>query len=62
MRRQRGSVILIGFMGSGKSTAGIGLSYKLQCTLTDTDKMIERQEGRSIFARNIGVCSASWER
>lgn len=48
MRGQRGSVILIGFMGSGKSTAGIGLSYKLQCTLTDTDKMIERQEGRSI--------------
>lgn len=47
-------IILIGFMGSGKSTVGIGLSYKLQCALTDTDKLIERQEGRSIsdiFAR-----------
>lgn len=42
------NIVLIGFMGSGKSTVGIGLSYKLQRTLTDTDKMIEKQEGKSI--------------
>lgn len=48
MNGQRNNVILIGFMGSGKSTTGIGLSYKLQCTLSDTDKMIEKQEGRTI--------------
>lgn len=48
MRKRKDNVILIGFMGSGKTTAGISLSYKLQCTFTDTDKMIERQEGRSI--------------
>lgn len=45
---RRNNVILIGFMGSGKSTVGIGLSYRLQCILTDTDKMIEKKEGRSI--------------
>lgn len=45
---RKSNVILIGFMGSGKSTVGIGLSYRLQCILTDTDKMIEKKEGRSI--------------
>lgn len=42
------NIVLIGFMGSGKSTIGISLSYKLQSILTDTDKMIEKQEGKSI--------------
>lgn len=42
------NIILIGFMGSGKSTIGIGLSYRLKCVLSDTDKMIEKKEGRSI--------------
>ena len=44
----RDNIVLIGFMGSGKSTIGISLSYKLQSILTDTDKMIEKQEGKSI--------------
>lgn len=48
MRRRRDNIILIGFMGSGKSTVGIALSYKMQCVLSDTDKMIERREGKSI--------------
>lgn len=48
MDGQKKNIILIGFMGSGKTTTGISLSYKLQCALADTDKMIERQEGRSI--------------
>lgn len=48
MREKRDNVILIGFMGSGKSTAGIALSYRLQCVLSDTDKMIERREKKSI--------------
>ena len=45
--RQR-NVILIGFMGSGKTTIGLKLSYKLQMPVEDTDKLIERREGRSI--------------
>lgn len=48
MRGRNDHVILIGFMGSGKSTIGIALSYKLQCVLSDTDKMIEKKEGRNI--------------
>lgn len=48
MDRQKKNIILIGFMGSGKTTIGINLSYKLKCALSDTDKMIERQENRSI--------------
>lgn len=42
------SVVLIGFMGSGKSTVGIRMSYRLRCVLEDTDKMIEAQAGKSI--------------
>lgn len=37
-------VILIGFMGSGKSTVGFRLSYKLKKCLIDTDKLIEERE------------------
>lgn len=42
------NVILIGFMGCGKSTVGIRLSYKLRRVLLDTDKYIEKKEGMSI--------------
>ena len=42
------SVILIGFMGSGKTTVGMKLSYKLRISVEDTDKLIERREGRTI--------------
>ena len=43
-----GNVILIGFMGSGKTTVGIRLSYRLRKPVIDTDKEIEREEKRSI--------------
>lgn len=49
------NVVLIGFMGCGKSTVGIKLSYKLHMTVEDTDKWIEKKEGKSItdiFAEN----------
>lgn len=38
----KNNIILIGFMGCGKSSVGIRLSYRLRRTVTDTDKMIER--------------------
>ena len=41
-------VILIGFMGSGKSTVGFRLSYKLKKCLIDTDNLIEEREKMSI--------------
>lgn len=41
-------IVLIGFMGSGKSTVGFRLSYKLKKCLIDTDKLIEQREGMTI--------------
>lgn len=43
-----GNVILIGFMGSGKTTVGLRLSYRLRRTVIDTDKEIEREEKRVV--------------
>lgn len=42
------NIILIGFMGCGKTTVGIRLSYRLHRLLEDTDKLIEHQQKRSI--------------
>ena len=42
------NVVLIGFMGCGKSTIGIKLSYRLRRVVEDTDKLIERRQKRSI--------------
>lgn len=42
------NIILIGFMGCGKTTVGIKLSYKIKRTMVDTDKQIEREQGKSI--------------
>jgi len=42
------NIILIGFMGSGKTTVGVKLSWKLKMPVEDTDKLIEKHTGRSI--------------
>lgn len=42
------NIVLIGFMGSGKTTVGIRLSYRLRKPIEDTDKLIERREKRTI--------------
>ncbi len=42
------NVVLIGFMGSGKSTMGIRLSYRLRYPVEDTDKLIEAKAGKTI--------------
>ena len=41
-------IILIGPMGSGKTTVGARLASDLSLTFKDTDQMIESQSGRSI--------------
>ena len=41
------NLVLTGFMGSGKTSIGLRLSYRLQIMVEDTDKLIERREGRS---------------
>lgn len=42
------SIVLIGFMGCGKSTVGVRLSYKMKLSVNDTDKMVEQSEGKTI--------------
>lgn len=41
-------IVLEGIMGCGKSTIGIRLSYKMAMTVVDTDKLIEREQNKSI--------------
>ena len=43
-------IVLIGFMGSGKSRIGRQLAARLGMRFLDTDAMIEQQEGMSIPA------------
>ena len=43
------NIVLIGFMGSGKSQIGQELSKRLNRVLLDTDSIIEKQENREIF-------------
>jgi shikimate kinase len=41
-------IILIGFMGSGKSTVGKELAKQLNLSFVDSDEVIEKQQGKSI--------------
>ena len=43
------SVVLIGLMGSGKSAIGKILSEKMGVPLSDTDKIIEKEVGKTIY-------------
>ena len=45
---KRDNLVLTGFMGSGKTTLGLKLSYKLRRTMEDTDRLIERREGCAV--------------
>ncbi|MDO8886510.1 shikimate kinase [Candidatus Oleimmundimicrobium sp.] len=42
------NIVLIGFMGSGKTTIGKLLADKLGVSLIDTDKLIEKKFGKQI--------------
>ena len=49
------NIVLIGMMGSGKTTVGKLLARRLRRPLVDTDALIEERDGRSIpdiFARD----------
>ena len=43
-----GNVILIGFMGCGKSSVAVKLSYRMKQAMSDTDKLIEKKQGKTI--------------
>lgn len=42
------NIVLIGFMGCGKTSVGIRLSYRLKQTFLDTDNIIEKEQGIAI--------------
>ncbi len=44
------NLILIGFMGSGKTSVGIKLSYACRVPFLDMDKEIEKEQGRTVSA------------
>ena len=48
MTSKKQHIVLIGFMGSGKSTIGRLLSDKINMPFIDMDDYIEKQEGRRI--------------
>ena len=39
-------LVLIGYMGAGKSTIGQALSKRMQILFSDTDTLIEEKQGR----------------
>ena len=42
------NIYLIGFMGSGKSSAGKGIAALLRWRFTDLDKLVEEKEGMTV--------------
>lgn len=46
--RKEKHIFLIGFMGSGKSTIGALLAERLRIPFIDSDKEIEKQQGKTI--------------
>lgn len=58
------NIILVGYMGSGKTTVGIRLSYRLKIPFLDTDKEIEKEHGcviGDVFATLGEETFRSWE-
>lgn len=47
-KRFDSNIVLIGFMGTGKSTVGASIAAKLDYAFVDLDEEIVQQEGRSI--------------
>jgi len=45
---RRNNISLVGFMGCGKSTAGLALAKKLGYSFKDVDAVIEEREGKTI--------------
>jgi len=46
--QQRRNIYIVGFMGVGKTTVARRVAYKLNMTLVDSDRAIERLAGKSV--------------
>lgn len=49
-QRKNGDIILIGFMGAGKTTVGQALAKSAGMEFADTDQMIEKRAGKEVRA------------
>lgn len=59
------SIVLTGFMGTGKTTVGRMLAARLNFELVDTDLLIERKAGKSvsaIFQQDGEASFRQWEK
>lgn len=41
-------IVLMGFMGAGKTTVGKRLAERISCEFIDTDELIEKEQGKKI--------------
>ena len=48
MKESKNNVVLIGFMGCGKTTIGTKLAFLLKQECLDTDKILEKKCGKSV--------------
>ena len=63
MQPGRDNIVLIGFMGAGKTSLGKAVSKSLGVSFLDTDDLIEQSEGKTIseiFAEKGRSISAGW--
>lgn len=44
----RKTIVLVGMMGAGKTTTGFGLAQRLNIKFIDSDREVERKEGKNI--------------
>ena len=48
MEKDRKNIVLVGFMGTGKTSVGVRLAETLKMQFVDTDNLIEKDNGMSI--------------
>ena len=59
------NIVLMGFMGAGKTTIGKKLAKALECEFIDTDEWIEKEQGRKsliFLPKKESRPSAIWRR
>jgi shikimate kinase len=56
------AIVLVGFMGAGKTSVGRALSERLGCRFQDLDDRVEAREGRTVADIFRDSCEAAFRR